>query len=92
MWTTCTSFNLAGGFLESTSELFEAIRSALNSNFPNASVKFIEKQSTLVINSKHLEKSLTWKIQLERLETTADTKCAFLVKQMEHFKSRMNYL
>ena len=55
----------------------------LEEKLTTGSVEFIEKRSILVVKTKLLAMPVTWTIPMERLESTADVKCEFLVKQME---------
>ena len=55
----------------------------LEEKSPTGSVEFIEKQNILVVKIQLLVIPVTWNIPMERLESTADFKCEFLVKQVE---------
>ena len=70
----------------------QSVRLSLSLSQLSAGVEFIEKTKYSCNQLKLLAKSVTWKIQLERLETTAEVKREFLVKQVEQLTSRLNNL
>lgn len=88
----CTEIYRVSMLQEASSTYLPNSSVRLSSDSQSGSVEFIEKQSTLVITSKLLAKCVTWKIQLERIETTTDVKCEFLVKQVEQLTSRLSHL
>ena len=73
-------------------ELLEAIRSGLSSDAQSGSVMFNEKLHSLVIVSKLPVQTLTWNILMERLETTPDVKCEFLLELLANLMARAEHL
>lgn len=72
-----------GGIVDSPALFYESIRTLLQESSSAGSVEFHEKSYTLVIKTKLITIPVTWNILMERLESTADVKCQFLVKQIE---------
>lgn len=73
---------LVGGFLESTNELFDSMRDALSGSTHTGQIEFNEQQHVLNFKTRFLSKTLTWTIQLEKLD--------FLIKRVEHMDRRIS--
>ena len=80
--------------MKSASILFHSIRLLLSENLHSGcgSVEFIESRSTLMVSAKFLAMDVEWPILLERLESTVDMKCDFLVKELGALKSSIDQL
>ena len=55
-------------------------------------MEFVESRNALVIQAKIPALDIKWTIPLERLVSTADVKCEFLVKQLEAMTIKLNAL
>ena len=80
-----------GGFLDSSLLLFESLRLLCSPEAESqlGSVEFIESRGTLVAKCKLLARDVMWIISLERLDSTADVKCEFLVRQVAELNARV---
>ena len=92
MKTTDDNVFCLGGILKTPVELLEAIRSILSSDSQSDSVEFNEKLHTLVIVSKLPVQTVTWNIPMDRLETTPDVKCEFLLELLANLLARAEHL
>ena len=79
-----------GGYLESTSELFDSMSDALMGSTPSGQIEFNKQQQVLIFKTRFLSKTLTWAIQLEILDTTIEQKFDFLVKRVDQIDSRVS--
>ena len=55
----------------------------------SGSVEFVESRGIILIKFKMLARYVTWSIPMERLESTANVKCDFLVRQMADLNARL---
>lgn len=74
--------------------LFDSLQILLSTDSQSDSCKieFIEKRRSLIIHCKLLAREMTWTFPMERLESTADVKCEFLVRQDEELTARVKHL
>ena len=82
------------GVFDSPSDIFDSIRSALapDSQSQSDSVEFVENCGSLVIKSKLLNKTVTWNIQMERVDSMSDEKTEALAKRVEELTARVQQL
>ena len=78
-----------GGCLDSPLLLYESLQMLLSPGAQCGSVEFVESGGTLVVKSKFLARDMTWSITMERLESTPDVKCDFIVHQVEDLNARV---
>ena len=55
-------------------------------------MEFVENRSTLVIKTKLLGKTVTWNIEMERVDSISDEKAEALAKQVEELTARVKQL